>query len=48
MVANVQNPSTAGMNVGVQMILSEPCQNVLNQLCPVYTARGYYVTQAST
>lgn len=30
------------------MKLYIPCQNVLNKKCPVYSARGYYVTSSGT
>jgi hypothetical protein len=48
MVANVQNPSTVGMNVGVQMNVMRACQNNINKNCSRYAARGWYVTTSAS
>jgi hypothetical protein len=48
LVANVKNPSTVGMNVGVTVNAFIPCTTQQNQQCSGNTARGYYVTSAST
>ena len=47
LVANVKNPSTVGMNVGVTVNAFIPCTTQQNQQCSGNTARGYYVTSAS-
>lgn len=44
MVANVQNPSTAGMAAGVEVQLLRTCKNPRNEKCVVTYARGYYYT----
>jgi hypothetical protein len=48
MVANVQNPSTVGMNVGVQLNIMRTCQNNVNKNCSLYAARGWYVITTAT
>ena len=48
MVANVQNPSTVGMNVGLQLNIMRTCQNNVNKNCSLYAARGWYVTITTT
>ena len=46
MVANVKNPSTEGMNVGVEMRILRPCVNKENEKCSLFAAKGYYVTKS--
>lgn len=48
LVANVKNPTTAGMNTGVEININRECINSENQKCPYYTARSYYVTTSAT
>lgn len=48
MLANVKNPSTVGLNVGVQMNVMRTCQNNLNKNCSRYAARGWYVTTSAS
>ena len=48
MVANVRNPSTVGMNVGVTLKMYKACVNKYNGKCALLEARGFYVTTAST
>ena len=51
-VVNVQNPPTAGMNVGVEMSIyqsdSDCGANTRNEHCAIFEARGYYVTTSAT
>lgn len=48
MVANVKNPSTEGMNVGVILKMYKKCTNKHNLKCALLEARGYYVTKSAT
>ncbi len=48
LLANVRNPTTAGMNVGVQMNIMAPCSNTFNKNCSIYSARGWYVTASAS
>lgn len=48
MLANVRNPSTVGMNVGVQMNVMRTCTVNINKNCSILAARGWYVTTSST
>ena len=51
-VVNVQNPSTQGMNVGVEMSIyqsdSDCGANTRNEHCAIFKAKGYYVTTSAT
>lgn len=48
MIANVLNPYTVGMNVGIQMNIMRTCANTMNKNCSVYSARGWYVTTTAS
>lgn len=44
LIANVRNPTTVGMNLGVQMNIMRSCDNTFNKNCSRYSATGWYVT----
>lgn len=48
MIANVRNPTTVGMNIGVKVNVNKYCEAVNNQPCHYFEARGFYVTTATT
>lgn len=47
MIANVQNPTTAGMAAGAEVKLLRTCKNPRNEKCVVTYSRGYYYTTAA-
>lgn len=47
MLANVRNPTTVGMNVGVQMNVMRDCTVNINKNCSILAARGWYVTTSN-
>ena len=48
LVSNVKNPTTVGLNTGVELNVQRDCTNSANEKCPWYTARAYYVTTSAT
>ena len=44
MIANVRNPSTAGMAAGAEVRLLRVCKNPRNEKCVMTYARGFYYT----
>lgn len=44
----MRNPTTVGMNVGVELNIMRTCQNKNNKNCSLIAARGWYVTTAAT
>ena len=45
LIANVKNPTTVGMNVGVTVNIDKACDTWRNQPCHHTEARGFYVTK---